>query len=207
MATTKAPLFGLDASGTLAKAIVFSKWKGRTYVRRHAVPSNPKSGLQVGMRSVMKFITQDFKNLSAADKTDWNVLAAADNITELNAQVRDAGKRARLGDGWRENTTDTPGTTIDPPTSVTVTALPKGLRIAWTRPVSNQGDYTVAVYMSTTTAFTEGIATLQVIKAVATVTLDIVGLKTGTAYFVLVQETDTGGFLGTASSEATGTPD
>jgi len=206
MATTKAPLFGLDASGSLAKSIVFSKWRGRTYVRKHSIPANPKSGLQLGMRSVLKWITQDYKNLSVADKADWLILATPDNITELNAQVRDAGQRARIDDGWRQNTTDAPGSTIDPPTSVTATALAKGLRIAWTRPVSNQGDYTVAVYLSATMGFTEGIATLRVIKAVATLTIDIVGLVTGTAYYVLVRETDTGGFLGTASTEATGTP-
>jgi len=43
MARTTAPLFSLDASGTIAKAITFSKWRGRQYVRRHAIPKNPQS--------------------------------------------------------------------------------------------------------------------------------------------------------------------
>lgn len=206
MASVKAPLFGLDASGSLAKSIVFSKWKGRTYVRRHAVPANPRSGLQRGMRSVLKFISQDFKNLSVADIADWQVLATPDNITPLNAQVRDAAQRARIDQGWRENTTDALLVTIDPPTALVVTALAKGLRISWTRPVANQGNYSAAVYLSTTGVFTAGIATLRVIQAVATLTIDIVGLTTGVEQFVQVRETSTAGELGTVSAEDSGTP-
>lgn len=206
MATTKAPLFGLDASGSLGKAIVFSKWKGRTYVRRHSIPSNPKSGLQVGMRSVLKFTTQDYKNLSAADKTDWTALATADNITPLNAQVRDSQQRARINDGWRENTTDALLTTIDPPTGLTATALPKAIKLDWTRPVANLGNYSVAVYQNLTTTFARDISKLVSVLAVATVTITIFGLITGTAYYFEVCETSTAGELGTASGEATATP-
>lgn len=206
MVSTKAPLFGLDASGTLAKSIVFSKWKGRTYVRRHAIPANPRSGLQVGMRSVFRFVTTDFKNLSAADITDWEALAVADNITALNAQVRDSQKRARINEGWRQNTTDAPLVTIDPPTALSTVALPKGLRVSWTRPVADQGDYTVAIFLSTTGTFTESIANLVRVLPVATTTFDITGLITGTEYFWSVLETSTAGELGTPSTEDSDTP-
>jgi len=37
------PLYSQDASGTIGKAIVFSKWKGRNYVRKHVKPANPQS--------------------------------------------------------------------------------------------------------------------------------------------------------------------
>ena len=206
MATTKAPLFGLDASGSLGGSIVFSRWRGRTYVRRLVTPKNPRSGLQIGMRSVLKFISQAFSSLSQPQKDAWDTLADVDNITQLNAQVRDASKRARINEGWRRGPEETPGTTPDAPTSLVVTALPKALQIAWTRPVGNQGDYTVAVYLSTTTAFTASVATLQTIKGVATVVVTIDKLTAGTEMFVLVRETNVDGELGTVSAEASGTP-
>lgn len=53
MARTKGPLFSLDASGTVADTIVFSRWKGRNYVRRHQIPYNPKSTKQVNVRKAM----------------------------------------------------------------------------------------------------------------------------------------------------------
>lgn len=68
------PAMSLDASGTLANTITFSKWKGRNYVRERVIPSNPKSGGQVGRRAMMKFLSQDWTNRSVADKATWETL-------------------------------------------------------------------------------------------------------------------------------------
>lgn len=206
MATVKGPLFSLDAAGSIGKTVVFSKWKGRNYVRRHVIPANPRSGLQVGIRSVFKYITQDWANLSAADIQDWDGAAAADNITGLDAQVRDAITRARRNLGWRENLTDTPLGTIDPPTSPTTTAQPKTLVLDWTRPISNQGDYTAAIYMSTSMGFTADISNLIGVITVTSLTLTVPNLITGTTYYWRVRETDTAGGLGTLSAEDSGVP-
>jgi hypothetical protein len=206
MALTKAPLFGLDASGTVAGAIVFSKWKGRTYVRRHAVPHNPKSGLQVGMRSVFKFIAQDYVNLSAAVVARWKAIADVDLITPLNAQMRVGQQFARQNKGWVKDPAEALETTIDPPTALTATAQPKSIALNWTRPVANQGDYSVAVYQSLTGVFTRDISKLVLVQTVTDITCVITGLTTGVAYFFEVCETGGGGLLGTASAEATATP-
>ncbi len=87
MASVKGPLFSLDASGTVAGAVVFSKWKGRNYVRRHAVPSNPKSPGQLGVRAMMKFLSQYWTTLSANDKADWETRAEVTNVSPFNAYV------------------------------------------------------------------------------------------------------------------------
>jgi len=206
MALTKAPLFGLDASGTIADALVFSKWKGRTYVRRHAIPSNPKSGTQVGMRAVFKFITQYFVDLTAPELAIWEAAAAAGNYTALNALVKDAQGRARLNLGWRVDT-GTIETTIDPPTTPTATALPKALRLAWVRPIANQGTLSTAIWQSLTGTFTRSISNLVRVLPIGPLTIDITGLTTGVAYFFEVAETGKNGLIGTSSAEATGTPD
>ncbi len=206
MATTKAPLFGLDASGSFAGAIVFSKWRGRTYVRRLSIPANPRSILQRGMRSVFKFITQDYTNLTAAQKSSWSTLAAPDNITLLNAQVRDAQTKARVNTGWRRDTVTAPITSPDQPTALTVTAQNKSLLISWTSPVVNAGDYSAAVYLRITTGLTGLIQELQLVVDVTTISVTVVNLTNGIEQFVVVRETTATGLLGTVSAEASGTP-
>jgi hypothetical protein len=43
MAKVTGPLMSLDASGTVGKTAVFSKWKGRNYVRLRVIPMNKQS--------------------------------------------------------------------------------------------------------------------------------------------------------------------
>ena len=68
-------MFSLSASGTLADAITFSSWKGRSYVRERVIPSNPKSGDQTGRRAMFKFLTQNWSGVGDADKATWQDLA------------------------------------------------------------------------------------------------------------------------------------
>jgi hypothetical protein len=79
----------LDASGSLAGTIVYSKWKGRPYVRQLVVPSNPQSALQVSTRAMMKFLSQRWAtDVSAPDKATWDTLAAAQAMSAFNAFVQ-----------------------------------------------------------------------------------------------------------------------
>lgn len=88
MASVKAPLMSLDASGTIGRAFTFSKWKGRNYVRRHAVPSNPRSDGQLSTRAVFKYLSQIWATLGTPGQTYWNTVGEATGITGLNAMVR-----------------------------------------------------------------------------------------------------------------------
>jgi len=205
MASTKAPLFGLDASGTIGKAIVFSKWRGRTYVRKHAIPSNPKSGLQVGMRSVLKFVTQGWKALSTAVKDDWTALAAPDNITKLNASVRKNQMNARMNLGMVRGPSDAAGTTPDAQTIDTVTGGPKSNVLAWTDG-ANSPEFGTRIHRSTSTGFTADISNLVAILDAAIVTFTDTNLVTATEYFYVIVPNNNDGELGSASVENSGTP-
>lgn len=206
MALTKAPLFGLDAGGTLAGSIVFSRWKGRTYVRRHAIPHNPKSGLQVGMRAGFKFISQDFANLSAGDVAEWQLEADKTGITALNAQMRACQRNIRLGLGPIQVPSATGGTTPNAPTSGAAAAAPKTLVLTWSHPGSNPGNYAAMIWMSKTGTFTRSTATLIAVIPQADLTYTVRGLITGQAYFFEVAETLDTGIVGASSTEFTGTP-
>lgn len=88
MATTKGPLLSLDASGTVAGTMVFSKWKGRNYVRRHAIPANPKTQPQIANRTMMAFLAQSWSDLSAPEQASWEALAASQSISPFDAYVQ-----------------------------------------------------------------------------------------------------------------------
>lgn len=88
MARSTGPLFSLDASGSIGGAITFSKWKGRNYVRRRVIPSNPKSGGQVGRRAMMKFIAQEWTNIDPGDQATWQTIANELNASLFNGYIK-----------------------------------------------------------------------------------------------------------------------
>jgi len=79
------PALSLEASGTIAKTITFSRWKGRPYARARVVPSNPKSVGQVGMRAMFSFLAKQWAGLSAPNKATWEDRASAASISPFNA--------------------------------------------------------------------------------------------------------------------------
>lgn len=95
MVKLNAPMLSLDASGKLGGAIVFSKWKGRHYARTLVTPANPQSGGQMGMRMMLKYLSQQWASLDAADQSAWNDLADAAVISPFNAFVSLSLKRWR----------------------------------------------------------------------------------------------------------------
>lgn len=66
MAKVGGPLMSLEASGSVAGALTFAKWKGRQYVRQLVQPSNPQSAAQETARNAMRVAAaaQRFVNLS-----------------------------------------------------------------------------------------------------------------------------------------------
>ena len=68
MAKVKGPLFSLEASGTLAKTVVYSKWKGRQYTRKHTIPENPQTEKQVNVRTAFTLLVAYWQTLDAAVK-------------------------------------------------------------------------------------------------------------------------------------------
>lgn len=80
-----APCLSLGASGSLGGALVFSSWKGRSYVRELVKPSNPRSGGQVGVRAMFKGLSQNWAALTAGNKATWEERADSAVISPFNA--------------------------------------------------------------------------------------------------------------------------
>jgi hypothetical protein len=78
------PALSLDASGTIAKTVTYSKWKGRNYARTRVVPANPRSASQTGMRAMFRFLTQAWAAILTASQATWETRAAAKAVSPFN---------------------------------------------------------------------------------------------------------------------------
>jgi len=122
MVKVQGPALSLDASGSLAGTLVFSKWKGRNYVRERVIPANPKSGGQVGVRSMFKFLAQIWDSMSAGNQATWEDRADDLIASPFNAFMSLGQTR------WRNFQTpsieDPPTETGTPPGAATGVATP-----------------------------------------------------------------------------------
>jgi len=87
MAIPTAPLLSFGASGSLAKTLVYSKWKGRPYVRRHVIPANPKTVGQVLTRNVFKASGDFWKTAPTLFQAPWDSFATGQVLTGRNAMT------------------------------------------------------------------------------------------------------------------------
>ncbi len=154
------PLGGFDASGSLAGSIVFSKWKGRNYVRRLVKPSNPKSGGQVGVRSMFKFLSQGWAALPVADQNTWDAAADAKVISPFNAYMG-------LGQSnWRNFLTpssDDPPVRTGTASTISVFTATAGVRQITISISSIEADdvtWGFCIFRALTTGFTPGVTNL-----------------------------------------------
>lgn len=85
MVRTKGPLTSHSAFGQLAKVMIFSENKGRSYAKRHRSPKQPDSAAQVANRQVASLISRTWRNFSQANRDSWLSLAADANIHAFDA--------------------------------------------------------------------------------------------------------------------------
>lgn len=153
MAKVTGPLLSMDASGSVAGAMVFAKWKGRPYVRQLVIPSNPKSGAQVGVRAMMKFLSQSWAGLSSMIKATWETQAAAITASTFNAFVKD--NMASWG-SFLAPTQEYPATGAGPTLNLVDFNATGGVRSATLdfEADADAGGWGLAIYRSTVMGFT-----------------------------------------------------
>lgn len=160
------PLGGFDASGSLAGSIVFSKWKGRNYVRRLVKPSNPKSPGQVGVRSMWKFLAQNWAGLTPASQATWNTAADRKVVSPFNAymSLNQFNWRNFLAPSHEDPPTR--AETEDVILTFTATAGVRQITIALAGTGINPDDWGYMIFRDLTTGFTPSVSNaVAVIKA------------------------------------------
>jgi hypothetical protein len=84
MAKTTAPLLSFGADGQLAKTMVYSRWRGVPYVRRHVVPANPNTTAQQQTRSVFAQMRELWKIAPPGLQAPWDAFAYGRPFTGFN---------------------------------------------------------------------------------------------------------------------------
>lgn len=75
MARVTGPCFSVDASGQLAKTLVFAAWKGIRYVRRYLIPFNPNTAAQQLVRHAFTMYVAGWHLLTPTIQDDWDARA------------------------------------------------------------------------------------------------------------------------------------
>ncbi len=84
MAKVTGPLFSIDAAGKFGDSMVFAKWKGINYVRRHTKATQPNTARQRNVRSRFTEAAAMYQLLNGSDKAAWKTRAAGRPLTGYN---------------------------------------------------------------------------------------------------------------------------
>ena len=87
MARVTGPLMSMGASGTIGKALTYGKWKGRAWVREWFTPENPKTALQVNVRTALTLLIAEWQGEDQATMDKWNTYAEPFNMAGVNKYV------------------------------------------------------------------------------------------------------------------------
>ena len=194
MARVTGPLHSDTASGTLGKAITFSHWKGRPYVRERVIPKNPNAAKQLGVRAMMRFLSQAWAAIKVADATYYHAEAKAKNISDFNQYI---SANLLRWQNWQAPTKVWPATESSSAQTIT-TLTPTGgagqvnIAAAWT---TNAHDWGVAIMRDSASItvfdWTKVVAILPPTSAGVLTYIDA-PLKAGTYYYSAVILNDDG---------------
>jgi hypothetical protein len=85
VAKPTAPLLSFGASGQIAKTLVYASWRGRSYARRHVIPSNPQTAEQSLTRDTFSWLQAVWKVAPALVTAPWLAYSQGKVLTDRNA--------------------------------------------------------------------------------------------------------------------------
>lgn len=139
MAKTTAPILSLGASGTIAKTMVFSNWRGIPYVRRHLIPSNPNTAGQQSTRNVFTTMSAMWKVAPALATAPWDTFATGRPFLGRNAFIGQ-NVAAMRGDADMTDLVGSPGARGGlPPDSISAAAGVGSITVTFTNPAVPTG--------------------------------------------------------------------
>lgn len=203
-----APLFSQSASGSIGGTHTHASWKGRQYARQLVIPANPKSPAQFGSRSMMTFLSQQWKTLSALNQGSFTAPAKVISVSPFNAFTKQMQARWTQFNTPGQNSTIGGTGTQSAMGAQSATAGVGQVSLSLAVTAANQGwGLLIHVYPLTGATLTRNTVRLVIpINGTTTLTPVITGLTAGVAVFIKVQPFTTDGAKGTAGAEMTATP-
>ena len=132
------------ASGKV-KDTVFSKWKGRAYIRARVTPANPQSVDQMAVRDSMARTVSLWQSTNSATKLAWGSYASPYSISGYNAFVK-ANRAAEQMSEKLEFTPVNPLVPQMPPLIVEGGASSGHIKLSWdTGAVVEEADLVVSI--------------------------------------------------------------
>lgn len=126
MSKVTAPLLSFDARGQIGGSMVFSNWRGISYVRRLVTPANPKTTAQVLTRDIFTGLELRWKQGGPIMRSSWDRFAVGQRFVGRNAYL---GKNIAVirGDANMADYIGSPGAKGGlPPTSLVLTTVAAG---------------------------------------------------------------------------------
>lgn len=187
MAKVTAPALSFGAGGQIAKSMVYSKWRGVPYVRRHVVPANPQTEAQTFVRTTFALLREMWKRAPSGVYDAWNAFAQGRPFTGMNKFV---GENVRVLNGEVDmaNFIGSPGAKggLPPDSAVASVAVADQIAITVTAPAAPSGwsvveAVAIAFLNQAPNSIFEGVIT-QATDAAAPYIPTITGLTTGEEY-------------------------
>lgn len=199
MAKLDGPLMSMGASGSIGGILTFGSNKGRNFVRQLVIPANPKSPAQQGVRSMMKWVGQEWSQLSAPQKATWESRAAQTNISPFNAfSSKGMDNWSNGGAPQRQDPAEVAaaGAAV---TAIVDTVTERRATITWADSIT-ANQFGVILYLSLTTGFTAGRNNAVAAIDLAVQSIITQSLDPGT-YFYRLAPWNIEGEVGTLSTE------
>jgi hypothetical protein len=95
MAKTTGPMLSLGGSGTIAKTITYSKWKGVPYARQRVIPANPQTTAQTTTRTTFANASNIWKGAPSLFTAPWDRFAVGQPLSGRNAFMKEFVARLR----------------------------------------------------------------------------------------------------------------
>lgn len=153
MVRTRGPLLSVEASGTQAKTLTHSSWKGRSYLKRPGKPTNNKQASQLGIRAAMAFITKSWQDLTPAQQDTWSPDNTPFDLPAYNAYLCFNLERSADDQVMVKLYPPTPGTYTVNVINFGADSFHKFLRLHF-RISSNRGHWSAEIHRSPTQIFT-----------------------------------------------------
>jgi hypothetical protein len=193
------PLMSMGASGSIGGILTFGSNKGRNFVRQLVIPANPNTPAQQGVRSMMKFVGQEWAQLTAPNQATWEARAAQTNISPFNAFSSKAMDNWSNGLAAQREDPAEAAAAGAATAGVTDTVTERRALIEWTDSVT-ANQFGVIIYLSETNGFTAGRN-----NAVAVIDLGVEQYNTPTlapaTWYYRTAPFNIAGVIGTLSAE------